>query len=60
MKVELNALRAEVARRDDDALYRRYLDDEDRVLLGFRDLHTSAGCLRADDSVDALVRRYQR
>lgn len=55
---ELAALRSVVARRDDDALYRRYEDDEDRVIRRFDDVDTPEQCVAVDAAIDALLQKY--
>ncbi|MDP3236665.1 MAG: hypothetical protein Q8S33_36025 [Myxococcales bacterium] len=56
---ELSALRLEVARRDDDALFRRYEDDEDRVVVRMQTLPIGEECQAVDAALDALLAKYR-
>lgn len=56
---ELSALRIEVARRNDDALFRRYEDDEERVLLRMQTLPAGEECQAVDAALDALLTKYR-
>jgi hypothetical protein len=58
-RTELAALRVEVARRDDDGLFRRYEDDEDRVVLRMLTLPTDEECQSVDAALDALLAKYR-
>ncbi len=56
---ELSALRIEVAGRDDDALFRRYEDDEDRVVVRMQTLPAGEECQAVDAALDALLAKYR-
>lgn len=56
---ELSALRIEVARRNDDALFRRYEDDEERVVLRMQTLPADEECQAVDAALDALLAKYR-
>jgi hypothetical protein len=58
-RTELAALRVEVARRDDDGLFRRYEDDEDRVVLRMLTLPADEECQAVDAALDALLAKYR-
>jgi serine/threonine protein kinase len=59
---ELRDLHAEVARKDDDALFIRFEKDEERVLdkLNLENVSTSAGCVEADTAATRLLTRYRK
>ncbi len=56
---ELSALRIEVARRNDDALFRRYENDEERVVLRMQTLPADEECQAVDAALDALLAKYR-
>ncbi|MDP1917828.1 MAG: hypothetical protein Q8L14_16410 [Myxococcales bacterium] len=56
---ELSTLRIEVARRNDDALFRRYEDDEERVLVRMQTLPADEECQAVDAALDALLAKYR-
>jgi len=59
---ELRDLHAEVAKKDDDALFIRFEKDEERVLskLNSEKVSTSAGCVDADTAATRLLNDYRK
>lgn len=59
---ELRDLHAEVAKKDDDALFIRFEKDEERVLakLNSEKVNTSAGCVDADTAATRLLTDYRK
>lgn len=58
---ELRDLHAQVAKKDDDELFKRFEKDEERVILKLdaKKVSTAAGCDDADKSATWLLKQYQ-
>lgn len=62
VKQELRDLHAEVAKKDDDALFIRFEKDEERVLgkITSEKVSTAAGCVDADTAATRLLNVYRK